>query len=201
MTYRNSNYRLADICQINTGLTVPKKLDPAQVGGIRAVQMRDVAPGNDVDVDSLPLFDLELPPPKYLVTGGEVLFRSRGETNTASVVADSKSGAAAAILPLTILRPDPDLLLPHFLAWVINHRRSQLVLGASSQGQTIRMIPKSALEQLEIPLPDLETQRQITAAHDLAQREVSLLHRLADRRELLASLLLAQRAHLAPKHG
>ncbi len=201
MPYRNSKSRLEDVCQINTGLTVRGKLDLAPAGGVPAVQMRDVAPGKDLDVDALLLFDLELPPLKYLVTGGEVLFRSRGETTTASVVAPSETGAAAVILPLTILRPDRNLILPHFLAWAINHRRAQQVLDASAQGQTIKMIPKSALEQLEIPLPDLQTQRRIVAAHDLAQREVSLLHRLADRREHLASLLLDQRASLAMQQG
>lgn len=200
MSYRNFSLRLADVCQINTGLTVRGKLDPIE-HGLRAVQMRDVSPGADLDIEPLDCFDLDIPPHKYLVEGGEVLFRSRGETNTASVVAPSLSGPAAVILPLTILRPDPDRLLPHFLAWVINGRRAQQVLGASSQGQTIRMIPKSALDELEVPLPDLETQQRIAAAHALAQREVSLLHRLADRRELLASLLLDQRASLATQHG
>lgn len=163
--------------------------------------MRDVAPSVDLDIEPLLYFDLDPPPDKYLVVGGEVLFRSRGETNTASVVTPSASGPAAVMLPLMILRPDPDQLLPHFLAWVINGRRAQQMLVASSQGQTIRMIPKSALDELEVPLPDLETQQRIAAAQALAQREVGLLHRLADRRELLASLLLDQRAYLAPQHG
>lgn len=200
MSYRNFNARVADLCRINTGLTVRGKLESAREG-VRAAQMRDVVPGQDVDIDTLPLVNLDLPSEKYLVSGGEVLFRSRGETNTASVVADSGAGAAAAILPLIILRPDKTRILPHYLAWAINHRRAQQFLGASSQGQTIRMIPMSVLEQLEIPLPSLAAQHRIVATHELALREVSLLHRLADRREHLASLLLDQRAQLASQQG
>ena len=201
MPYRKNHARLADLCGINTGLTVRGKLEAASAGGIRAAQMRDVVPGEDLSIDALPSFNLDLPPEKYLIEGGEVLFRSRGETNTASVAATSLTGPAAVTLPLIILRTDKNRLLPHYLAWAINHPRAQQFLGAAAQGQTIRMIPKSALEQLEIPLPDLETQHRIVAAHELARREVHLLRRLADRREQLASLLLDQRAQLASQQG
>ena len=166
------------------------------MGGFRAAQMRDVVPGEPLDVGVLPYFDLDPPPSKYLVAGGEVLFRSRGEKNTASVVSMADA-PAAAILPLIILRPDKKWLLPEYLAWAINRRQAQQFLEASAQGQTIRMIPKSVLEQLEIPLPNLEAQHQIVAINELARREGSLLHRLADCREQLASLLLDQRAQLA----
>ena len=60
MPYSTSNPRLADVCQINTGLTVRGKLDPAE-HGFRVAQMRDVSPGADLDIELLASFDLDLP--------------------------------------------------------------------------------------------------------------------------------------------
>ncbi len=63
----------------------------------------------------------------------------------------------------------------------------------------MRMIPKTVLERLEVPLPDLETQTRIVAIHKLAKREGTLLRNLADRREQLSSIILAERTRAVRK--
>lgn len=59
------------------------------------------------------------------------------------------------------------------------------------------MIPKTVLERLDIPLPDLDTQGRITTIHALAQREGRLLHSLAHRRQQRTGLVLREQARLA----
>ena len=51
------------------------------------------------------------------------------------------------------------------------------------------MIGKSALDALEIPLPNLETQAQIVALADLLNQEQSLMRALAEQKEKLVKAI------------
>jgi hypothetical protein len=111
------------------------------------------------------------------------------------------SEPAAVIVPLIIMRPDQERVLPAYLAWAINQPDAQRKLGSEAQGTSLRMIPKGVLERLDIPLPDLETQHRIATMDALARREGGLLRELADRREQFNSLILSERARLAQQQG
>ena len=133
--------------------------------------------------------------------GGEVIFRSRGEPNTAATVCTSLEEPAAVLLPLIIIRPDPTMVHPEYLAWAINLPETQRRLDTEARGTVLRMIPMTALKRLEIPLPDLDTQRRIGTIHALARREGSLLRELADCRERFTRLVLSEQAKLASCKG
>lgn len=131
--------------------------------------------------------------------GGEVIFKSRGEPNVAAPVNTKLEEPIVVILPLVILRPKAGLTLPDYLAWAINQPRSQRYFDTEAQGTSMRMISKAVLEELDVPLPDIETQARIVAIHKLAKREGALLRDLADRREQLSSIILAERARAGRK--
>jgi hypothetical protein len=169
-------------------------MDVAEAGGTLAIQMRDVHADVDLTADKLLRYVLDDLPERYMVRGGEVIFRSRGAPNTAAVVSHKITEPVAITLPLVILRPKVEIVLPDYLAWVINQPQAQRYFDSEAQGTNMRMIPKAVLEQLEVPLPDLETQSLIVSVHKLAKREGSLLRDLADRREQLSSIILAERA-------
>lgn len=135
----------------------------------------------------------------YLVHGGEVLFKSRGDPSIAVVVSAALGEPAVVILPLLILRPHRHLVRADYLAWAINQPDAQHRLKRESQGTSLRMIPKAVLERLDVPLPDLDTQRHIAAIHALAQQEGRLLHKLAHRHQQHTGLMLRERARLAPR--
>ena len=101
------------------------------------------------------------------------------------------------IVPLVIVRPDRDRVLPEYLAWAINQPDAQRRLGAEAQGTSLRMIPMAALEDLEIAVPDLSTQRRIVELDALARQEGQLLRQLAARREELVSAILGDAAKAA----
>jgi len=193
--------QLGELCDIHSGYTARGRLEPIPEGGVPAIQLRDVSPHGDFSDSSLLRYDLADFSDRYLVRGGEVIFRSRGEPNTAAVVSAALSEPAAVIVPLIIMRPDQERVLPAYLAWAINQPDAQRKLGSEAQGTSLRMIPKAVLERLEIPLPDLETQHQIATVDALARREGGLLRELADRRAQFHSLILSERARLAPQQG
>lgn len=189
--------RLAELCDIHSGFTARGKLEPLPEGGVPALQLRDVGTDGEAPGPRFQRYDLGKLSDRYFVRGGEVVFRSRGEPNTAAAVGDALSEPAAVIVPLVIVRPDTERVLPEYLAWAINQPAAQRRLGAEAQGTSLRMIPMAVLENLDIDVPDLPTQKRIVELYALAKYEGRLLRELAARREQLVSTILGEAAKVA----
>jgi hypothetical protein len=56
------------------------------------------------------------------------------------------------------------------------------------------MIPRSSLDDLELDVPDIETQRRIIAVDALAERERELSQLAAETRRKMMGLILVERA-------
>jgi len=189
--------RLSELSDIHSGYTARGKLDPVPEGGVPALQLRDVGTTGDMSGPDFQRYHLNNLSDRYFVRGGEVVFRSRGEPNAAAAIPDPLPEPVVVIVPLVIVRPDRSRILPEYLAWVINQPDAQRQLGAEAQGTNLRMIPKTVLENLEIAVPDLTTQRSIVELNALARQEGQLLSQLATRRETLLSTILGEAAKAA----
>ena len=183
---------LTDACTIQIGYTTRARLEPAG-NGVLAIQLRDVVEGG-IDITQVARVQIKERVDRYLVQAGDVLFRSRGERNTAVAVHERFAEPAIAVSPLMILRPHPSAIIAEYLAWVINQPEAQRHFDAAACGTSIRMVPKASLDDLHIDVPDLETQRRIVAVDALAAREHALMHLLADSKQALTNRLLAERA-------
>lgn len=193
-------FDLADLCSVQTGYTARSRLEPA-MKGVLAIQLRDISPAGLIDSEHLTRIQLEDPADRYLVRPGDVVFRSRGERNTACAIDSRLNEPALAMLPLIILRPKRDLVTPAFLAWAINQAPAQRHFDAAARGTNIRMIPRTGLDNLDINVPDIDTQDRIVALSALAERELELATEAAETRCLMLSLLLIERAaRKPPKH-
>jgi restriction endonuclease S subunit len=164
---------------------------------VPALQLRDIGTTGEASGPDFQRYDLEKLPDRYFVRGGEVVFRSRGEPNAAAAIPDTLPEPMVVIVPLVIVRPDRDRVLPEYLAWAINQLDAQRRLGAEAQGTSLRMIPMAVLENLEIAVPDLLTQKRIVELDALARQEGQLLRQLAARREELVSAILGDAAKAA----
>lgn len=190
--------RLADACTIQTGYTARGRLEPTAAGGVIAIQLRDISSDGHIDPERLTRVPLEDLADRYFVRAGDVVFRSRGERNTASALDERFQEPAVAVLPLIVLRPNRDIVTPAYLAWAINQPTAQRTLDLAAQGTNIRMIQKSSLDDLELDIPDIETQRKIVAVDALAERERQLSQRAAETRQKMMRLMLAERASRMP---
>lgn len=95
--------RLAELCEIHSGYTARGRLELLAIGGTPAIQLRDVGVDGSVLGQEFQRYDLGNLSSHYFVRGGEVLFRSRGEPNTAAAVSYSVVEPAAVIVPLVIM--------------------------------------------------------------------------------------------------
>ena len=189
--YNRKFCRLRDLCTIQLGFTARARFQSA-ADGVPVVQLGDLNGPALPPPERLLRVHLEGRLDRYQAAGGDVLFRSRGAHNIAVVVDDRFIEPLVAVLPLMILRPDPSLILPDYLAWAINQPAAQRQLGAGAQGTNLRMVQKAMLDLVELDVPDLATQQRIIAVANLAAQEETLLHTLAATRRRLANQRLAQ---------
>ena len=186
--------RISDLSTIHTGYTTRSRLETVDHGGLLAIQLGDLSPDGRVNPERLTRVRLGDLPDKYLVGTGDVVFRSRGERNTAFALDTRFREPALAVSPLFVLRPKVDIVLPEYLAWAMNQPPAQRHFDSFARGTGLRMVPRSSFDALDIDVPDLETQRRIVAIDALAEHERALSFMVADKRRQLTSLLLAERA-------
>lgn len=122
---------------------------------------------------------------------GDVLLTSRG--------VDEERAPRAAVIeceePLAYseslmrLRPDRQLVDPHYLRLFLTSHEGHMALAAVASGTTISNLRADAIEHIEIPLPDLNTQRQIAEAARTAEAAVEELDAFADRMRAVSETL------------
>jgi hypothetical protein len=191
---------LSAICDVQSGYTARSGLKTVPEGGVPTVQLRDLRGEDDFDPASAPLYPLGESLEHYWAGAGDLLFRSRGERNTAVLIAPDSTKAAVAILPLIVLRPKRDVVDSRYLAWFIKQPEAQRYFDKCAHVTAQRMIPKACLDDLEVELPDLDTQRLIAEIDALARREYTLAHQLADKKLELTSFALLQQVRKAQLH-
>jgi hypothetical protein len=129
-------------------------------------------------------------PGRYRVLPGDVLFLARGQRLIAVPVTAPPENAIAAY-HFYIVRPYGDRLQPEYLAWYINQPPARAYLGERLHGSHMKMVPKSAFEELVIEIPPLQVQKAVVELEQLRQREEYLLGRLVRTRgKMLTGLCL-----------
>jgi hypothetical protein len=190
--------RLSEVCVTRTGFTPRGRIPVTRTGEVRVIALGDFSPDGQIDLDRLPRMAAEDAPARNLISRGDVLFRSRGERTTAWAVPDHVRGSILVVSPIYVLRPDTRLVLPEFLAWTLNQTPAQKHFDATAHGTSIRMVPKSSLDDLEIEVPDLTSQSLISSVEALAIRERTLTERGAALKYQLVSCLLVDQARRIP---
>jgi restriction endonuclease S subunit len=117
---------------------------------------------------------------KQLLEVGDVIFCSKGSRYFAAIITDEMLPAMASSMffVLRIKRQYLDMIQPKFLAWFLNNPDTMKKIQAQSKGTAISAIPKHALSELEITIPDLDIQHAVTRLYDLRHNETALLKEL-----------------------
>lgn len=121
---------------------------------------------------------------KHLLNAGDILFAAKGFKNFATVF-ESSNPTAVASTSFFVLRLTDKNILPEYLAWFLNHQKTQAFLKGKAKGTSIPSITKSVLESLEIGIPSLEKQKLIIRLAELALQESELRAKILTRRKLL----------------
>lgn len=122
---------------------------------------------------------------KHLLRDGDVLFAAKGTKNFAAWY-KSKNPTSVASTSFFVIRVRDNFsnkILPEFLVWFINHPSAQNFLKGRAKGTSIVSISKSVLEELEISIPDILTQKAILKISQLRNSEKNLKQKIETLRE------------------
>lgn len=167
------------------------RLTQAPVGDVSVVQMKDIDERGLLCLDDAMRVSLPEPKARHWLREGDILFRSRGRSNKAALV--------AAQLPKTVLAAPLLLIRPtgvdsRYLLWFLNCPRAQEQLAGMARGTAVQMISAGSLRSLEVLLPALDRQRQIAEADYLVRTEHELMTQIASKRRWVTNDLLLRAA-------
>jgi len=119
---------------------------------------------------------------KHLLKNGDVLFAAKGTKNFAAVF-ENHNEPSVASTSFFVIRPTDNKVLPQFLAWFLNNHTTQTLLKGQAIGTSIPSISKQVLENLEMPVPEIKTQKAIVEISKLRNKEKSLKQKIETLRE------------------
>lgn len=169
---------IKDITNIQTGLFAK----PASNGELVYLQSRHFDEYGQLQKVLIPDLKAEGISEKHLLKEGDVLFAAKGTKNFAAVF-ENHNEPAVASTSFFILRIYNHKVLPQYLAWFLNNHTTQSVLKSQAIGTSIPSISKHVLENLEITIPDFETQYNILQIVKLRSREKALKQEIETLRE------------------
>lgn len=128
---------------------------------------------------------------KHLLKDGDVLFAAKGTKNFAAVF-ENHNEPSVASTSFFVLRPTDKKVLPQYLAWFLNSHTTQSLLKRQAIGTSIPSISKQVLENFEIAVPGIETQKAILQITKLRNKEKSLKQEIDSLREKEIQAMLLQ---------
>lgn len=173
--------KLKDIVQLQPGVHVKASKHNVH-GDAFFVSLRDF----DGDLSYLktsPKIETNDVKKKYIVSENDLLFSTRLKFN-AFLLPESSQSKYVASNSFAIIKPNITRVLPEYLYWFLNHPNTQIKLIHLSQGQSrVPYINLKKLETLEIELPKMEVQQEISTVYKLHQKEKQLTQKLIQKKE------------------
>ena len=83
------------------------------------------------------------------------------------------------------MRLSTDTILPEYLSWFLNSNGTQSLLKGQAIGTSIPSISKQVLENLEIAIPSIKTQKAVLQISLLRNKEKALKQKIEGLREKL----------------
>jgi len=197
------NLPLQNIAEISMGYPFRSRLERDRTADVAVIQMKDIDEANlvrteDLDRTSIPNFK-----DHYLIRANDLIFRSRGQTNTVALVA-ADPGRAVLAAPMMMIRVTTPKVLPAYLNWFINQPTTQARLTRVLEGTSVKMISKATLEKLEVSVPSVQKQRYVIELAALSSKEQQLMRELNQlRKTYIEGILMhyAQDARREPGKG
>lgn len=179
--------KLAALSEIRMGYAFRSRLEHDPEGGVSVIQMKDIDESSLIHIEDATKVSLPRGKAHHQVEVGDLIFRSRGRSNTAALVS-APLGDAVVAAPMLLIRPRA--VLPNYLHWFINLPSTQDRLRAMAEGTSVQMISAEALRDFEVPVPSPECQQRIVEMAGLVQQEQSLMEEIAHQRKRLMEGIL-----------
>ena len=178
------------ISSIISGPTLRDKLSDFPIGNVAVLQMKDVSIRDFTITDSpQKISDIGFLPHHFLLKG-DVLFLRSGANNFAFYY-DGKFPVAVASSMFFILRILRDDVLPEYIASYLNQHVAQAKLHPGKAGTAVTNVTKVMLEDLEIPLPPIEVQKNLVHLHHQLLLEKTISENIIRNKNILLNSIMS----------
>ncbi|MBW4647879.1 MAG: restriction endonuclease subunit S [Kastovskya adunca ATA6-11-RM4] len=179
--------KLRDIASIRIGYAFRSSVERDPNGTVGVIQMKDIDQYNQLELSDVYRVQIEDLKPEHLLKKDDILFRSKGVSNTAALVSQDVGQCVASEL-LTVIRVKK--AIAGYIAWYINQPYGQYQIKRFSKGSSLLSVSNTELGELKIELPPLERQQLIAEVAVLSQREQQIMDKLTRKRQVYTNAVL-----------
>ncbi|MFH7828266.1 restriction endonuclease subunit S [Kluyvera chengduensis] len=175
--------KLGQIAGIRSGHTLRGAITPDPEGDVRLLQIKDLDQDWQFNHKVLPtvVWEQRIAPP--FLEQGEIVVAARGNRNLAIVYRGQVPVVPTSQFLIVSIKRKESEIAPEYVCWLLNHPTIQQWFHRS--GTNIQLITKSALLDVAIPVPPIETQLQLIELQHIWQKEDELINRLQKNRHQL----------------
>lgn len=171
-------FRLEELATLRIGSAFRDRIVHAPGGSFLVVQGKDIGSNGTLDLNGMvKVTDAPGKAEPDVLRAGEVVLQTRGSTYRAAIVPAS-AASMIATGSLYILAPDTTRIDPEYLVMFLNLPGTQATLRQLATGSTILNLRRSAVEHLEVPLPNMSDQRRLIELGRLVRKQSDVAERL-----------------------
>lgn len=172
-------YKLKDIAEIQTGIYAKASPSPDTV----YLQVNDFD-GEGVIFDTAkPSISTTAKNKGHYLNAGNLLFAAKGTKNFCTIFTTNKEKCVASSSFLVVRITKSNVAEPTYINWYLNLPSTIMLLSNNAVGTSIPSITKTMLENIEIPLPPIATQKRIVEIAKLQKRERQLREAISTKRQ------------------
>lgn len=119
----------------------------------------------------------------------DIVLCNRESRFVANLVMDDLDAFAGSQMVVISLN-NPAQLLPRYFLWWLNQPDTAKLVASKASGAYNRVVPTSAIRELMVPLPHVDTQNRIILIEGLILEECKIMQELGERRAQLASFVI-----------
>ncbi|MBO7074014.1 MAG: restriction endonuclease subunit S [Bacteroidales bacterium] len=131
---------------------------------------------------------------RYLLKKGDILFACKGTTYLCKVF--DYDIPAVASTTLYSIRLQTNIITPEYLCWYMNHPTIAASINNEKMGTGSPMIRKEVIENLEVMIPDMNTQKTIIEISKLQERENELVGLIQQKKTQLTNQLIINKLNI-----
>ncbi|MBE8182663.1 MAG: restriction endonuclease subunit S [Candidatus Portiera sp.] len=150
------------------------------------INIKDVREGKPLIAENLKLIaESYLDGRTMRLEPDDILLLSHGDRFLAALIPDSLPRSICSVF-FQIIRINPaQHLLPAYVCWQLNRSSTMHHLKRRSVGTMIKYIPRKEIMDLQIPIPNIDIQRQVADIEEMRLRENALTQELLEKRNLM----------------
>ena len=174
------NKQLGELGSQSFGFSFRGAISPREDGDLLVVQAKNIFADSEIDkLAQLARTDSSLVGNAMRLKKGDVLLTTRSVGRggfKASVCGDVDQNTIASS-SICIIRITDSGMLPQYLALYLNSAAGQVAISRSSFGSVVHALHLRHIRNLEIPIPELETQRHLMGLLQSTRLHEHLLER------------------------